>query len=332
MHGLHQCLKTATGASLVIEYVTAPRTHPTHSLPEYSMLISTLSNGRSITPSLSAEPIVPWWSFTKTVLAATALTLVRDGRLDLDASLPEGAFTLRQLLRHEAGLADYGELPEYHASVAKHDPAWPAHEMMQRLDGYRLRYSPGTGWRYSNVGFMLVARLIERATDLPLADALRQQVLVPLGMSKVRLATERAELNGEYLGHSLNYDPAWVYHGLLIGPLSQAALLLDNVLAGNLLPTTLLEEMQATRVLGGPMAGRPWLAPGYALGLMRGPIEGGLTLAGHTGCGPGSVVAVYRCTVGDAAACCAVHSMDTDEPGIEKLVVQEIREALEAAC
>ncbi|MCP1649813.1 serine hydrolase domain-containing protein [Pseudomonas nitroreducens] len=294
------------------------------------MLISTLIRGRSITPPLADEPLVPWWSFTKTVLAAAALTLVRDGRLDLDASLPEGVFTLRQLLRHEAGLADYGELPEYHAAVANHEPAWPAGEMMQRLDGHRLRYSPGTGWCYSNVGFMLVAQIIERAADLPLADALRQQVLRPLDISMVRLAAERAELNGKYLDRSLNYDPAWVYHGLLIGPVSQAARLLDGVLAGDLLPANLIQEMQATRVLGGPMTGRPWLAPGYALGLMRGGIEGDLTLAGHTGCGPGSVIAVYRCAIGDSAACCAIHSIGADEAGIEKLVVHEIREALEA--
>ncbi|SDJ59232.1 Beta-lactamase [Pseudomonas delhiensis] len=293
------------------------------------MLISTLSNGRSITASPQVEPRVPWWSFTKTVLAATALTLVRDGRLALDAALPEAAYTLRQLLRHEAGLADYGELPEYHAAVANHEPAWPADEMMQRLDGHRLRYSPGAGWRYSNVGFMLVARLIERAADLPLEETLRQQALAPLGISAVRFATERADLNGAYLGNSLNYDPGWVYHGLLTGPVSQAALFLDRLLAGELLPANLLQEMQATRTLGGPMAGRPWVTPGYALGLMRGTIEGGLTLAGHTGCGPGSVVAVYRCAVGETAACCAVFSTGSDEGSVEARAVQEIREALE---
>jgi len=296
------------------------------------MLISTLCNGRSIVLPLQDEPLVPWWSFTKTVLSATALTLVRDGRLDLDASLPGNAFTLRQLLRHEAGLADYGELPEYHTAVANHEPAWSAEEMMLRLDGHRLRYSPGAGWRYSNVGFMLVARLIERAADLPLEDAIRQQVLIPLGISMVRLARERLELNVEYLGSSFSYDPGWVYHGLLIGPVSQAALLLDNLLAGKLLPTNLLQEMQLTRVLGGPIAGRPWVTPGYALGLMRGSIEGGLTLAGHTGCGPGSVVAVYRGAVGEETVCCAVHSTKLDESGIEALVIQEIREALETAC
>lgn len=302
--------------------------HRTTNTLENSMLISTLSNGQPLTPSLQDEPLVPWWSYTKTVLAATALTLVRDGQLDLDTALPGNVFTLRQLLRHEAGLADYGELPEYHAAVANHEPAWPTEEVMQRLDGHRLRYRPGVGWKYSNIGFMLVAKLIERVLDLPLEEAVSRQVLLPLGISAVRFATERSELQGEYPGNALNYDPHWVYHGLLIGPISQAALFLDRLLAGALLPSNLLEEMQSTRMLGGPLSGRPWVTPGYALGLMRGSIEGGLTLAGHTGRGPGSVVAVYRCAVGDTAACCAVFSPDSDEGGIEALVVQQIREAL----
>lgn len=292
------------------------------------MLISVLSNGQSSTPPAQFEPAVPWWSFTKAVLSATALTLVRDGLLDLDARLPENAFTLRQLLRHEAGLADYGELPEYHAAVANHEAAWSADEMMRRLDGHQLRYSPGSGWRYSNVGYMLVARLIERTTDLQLEETIRQQVLAPLGISTVRFATARADLHGECLGSSLNYDPAWVYHGLLIGPVSQAAFLLDRLLAGELLPANLLQDMLVTRALGGPIAGRPWVLPGYALGLMRGSIEGGLTLAGHTGCGPGSVVAVYRGSVGERSACCAVFSRGSHEGDIEAHVVQQIRKAL----
>ncbi|WP_153020747.1 serine hydrolase, partial [Pseudomonas sp. BMS12] len=101
-----------------------------------------------------AEEMVPWWSFTKTVLAATALTLVRDGLVRLDDEVAEGPFTLRQLLRHQAGLADYAELAEYHAAVAAGAAPWPADEMLRRLDATRLRYPPGEGWCYSNVGYL----------------------------------------------------------------------------------------------------------------------------------------------------------------------------------
>lgn len=114
------------------------------------MFSSLICNGQPLTSDQS-DVIIPWWSFTKTVLAATALSLVRDGRIGLDEPVLDQPFTLRQLLRHEAGLADYGELPEYHSAVAHGDSAWSVSEMMQRLEGSRLRYIPGTEWHYSNV-------------------------------------------------------------------------------------------------------------------------------------------------------------------------------------
>lgn len=291
------------------------------------MLSSLIVKGQPQPPDRS-ELTVPWWSFTKSVLAATALTLVRDGRVGLDAPIPDQLFTLRQLLRHEAGLADYGELTAYHAAVANGESAWSASEMMQRLDGTRLRYNPGTAWRYSNVGYMLVGRLIERLTDLPLDDAVRQRVLIPLGLSNVRFARTRADLQATPLGSPSNYDPAWVYHGLLIGPVSQAALLLDRLLSGELLPTALLLEMQAARILGGPIPGRPWLTPGYGLGVMQGAVDGGFTLCGHTGCGPGSVIAVYRICDAEASVCCAAFEAGATEGVVEAHVVEQLVQAL----
>jgi CubicO group peptidase (beta-lactamase class C family) len=65
-----------------------------------------LTNG-AVTAGAGDVMSVPWWSFSKTVVAATALRLVDQGRLSLDEPQRDG-FTLRQLLRHESGLRDYG--------------------------------------------------------------------------------------------------------------------------------------------------------------------------------------------------------------------------------
>ena len=289
------------------------------------MLFSLISNGTPLTPDRS-DATIPWWSFTKTVLAAAALTLVRDGLIELDQPLPEGPFTLRQLLRHEAGLADYSELADYHGAVARGDVPWPADEMLQRLDASRLRYAPGDGWHYSNVGYLYVARLIERLTGLALDEALTQRVFVPLGLSRVRLARREVDLHGVNMGAVATYDPGWVYHGLLVGPLVEAALCLDRLFASDFLAHSLLAQMQAVRTLGGPIPGRPWIAPGYGLGLMHGPVEGGRILSGHTGVGPGSVVAVYRSVCGPDITTCAVFSDGTDEGAVEAEAVRLLSE------
>jgi CubicO group peptidase (beta-lactamase class C family) len=287
------------------------------------MHFALVSNGSLLTPE-QPDATVPWWSFTKTVLASAALSLVHDGLIGLDDAVPEGPFTLRQLLRHEAGLADYSELADYHAAVVRHETPWTADEMLQRLDAARLRYAPGDGWRYSNVGYLFVARLIERVTGLALGEALTQRVFSPLGLSRVRLASTRADLEGVNMGAASTYDPNWVYHGLLVGPLADTALCLDRLLSGHLLPQSLLREMQTVRTLGGPMAGRPWIAPGYSLGLMQGKVEGGFTLTGHTGAGPGSTVAVYRCVDGDSTASCAVFCEGGNEGAVEAEVVRHL--------
>lgn len=291
------------------------------------MFSSLVLNGRAA----STEPpqtVVPWWSFTKTVLAAAALTLIRDGLIALDDPLAEGPFTLRQLLRHEAGLADYGALADYHTAVADGQRPWPVAEMLERLDAGRLRYTPGEGWGYSNVGYFYVSRLIQHVTGLEIEQALIQRVLAPLGLTDVRLARTADDLKDVMMGAAAGYDPAWVYHGLLVGTLPDATSLLDGLLGGQILPPSLLLEMQTVRALGGPIPGRPWLTPGYGLGLMQGGVEKGLVLSGHTGSGPGSVVAVYRGVNGGTTATCAVFSDGADQGKVETEVVRQLAAAL----
>ena len=81
---------------------------------------------------------------------------------------------------------------------------------------------------------------------------------------------------------------------MIVGPISAAALLLKRLLVGDLLPPSLLSAMCDRYLVGGPIAGRPWKTPSYGLGLMIGETTSGEVIAGHTGGGPGSAVAVYH--------------------------------------
>ncbi len=241
-----------------------------------------------------AEAMVPWWSCAKTVLAAAALRLVAEERLPLDEPVRGRPFTLRQLLQHRAGLRCYGTSPAYHAAVAAGGHPWTAREMLRRVDAETLSYQPGHGWAYSNVGYLLVRRIIEERTGMPLGVALERLVFGPLGLRGVTVARDHADLDATAWGNARRYHPGWVYHGLLVGPPGAAALFLHRLLAGDLLPPDLLDRMRDGHPVGGALPGRPWRSASYGLGLMIGQGEPPGEYVGHTGGGPGSTSAVYR--------------------------------------
>lgn len=287
------------------------------------MFHALVRNGKLISQA-GAATAVPWWSFGKTVIATAALVLVRDKLLPLDQPVDRQPFTLRQLLRHEAGLADYGPLPEYHAAVERGDRPWADDEMLARTDAERLRYLPGDDWAYSNIGYLHVRRLIERTADEELNAVLQRLVLRPLGIRHARLATSQEDLDGVEMGTAHAYDPRWVFHGLLVGPLQEAALLLDRIMSGPLLPQHLSDAMLDCRSVGGPVAGRPWLSPGYGLGVMAGGVDTGMSVVGHTGGGPGSVIAVYRNAAAPTPLCCATFSAGNDAGKVEREAMQRL--------
>lgn len=127
--------------------------------------------GDSTIQATSDAP-VPWWSFGKTVLASAALVLVAQGRLQLDAPVGGRSYTLHQLLGHRAGLRCYGTVRAYHKAVAASGPPWSVADLLRRVDADTLDYKPGQGWGYSNVGYLLVRRMVEEASGLPLDAAL----------------------------------------------------------------------------------------------------------------------------------------------------------------
>lgn len=246
---------------------------------------------------------VPWWSFGKTVLAMAALRLVEQGALSLRDPVGDEGYCLAHLLRHEAGLPDYGALGAYHDDVAAGKPPWPVERLWAVLDAGRLRYPPGQGWAYSNIGYVRVGELISRAAGLPLAAALGRIVFAPLGLVSVRLALNPADLAGVRMGDAGGYHPGWVYPGLLTGTTADAARLLRALRAGELLAPASWAMMLEARPLP-QYASAIHADPAYGLGLMlsaHDPLDHPL---GHEGAGPGSGIAVY----GQSGATCALWS------------------------
>lgn len=146
------------------------------------------------------------------------------------------------------------------------------------------------------MGYLIARQQIERITGIDFQTALQSLLLSPLGVVGVRLASEPSDLVNVTMGTAAEYHPGWVYHGLLVGPVSSAAILLDRLIDTDFLAVAMREQMLRPYVVGGPMDDRPWKVAGYGLGVMSGESTDGHRVAGHTGGGPGSVIAVYRKT------------------------------------
>ena len=295
--------------------------------PDVEVLIAAVVDG-TVTVGDVADTPVPWWSFTKTVLAAAALVLVNAGRLTLDTPRARQRYTLRQLLQHRAGVPDYGALADYHDAVRRVEPPWPVAELLSRMNSHAPESEPGATWVYSNVGYLFVRQLIEHAEGKEIGEALTRLVLMPLGIANAGLARAPDDLTGTRWGNARRYHPGWVYHGLMIGSPAAAALLLDRLLRGDLLSPASLHAMRESFRLGEPIPGRPWQAAGYGLGLM---IETTTPprFMGHTGGGPSSTAAVYHFPAPGAVVTASAFS-PCEDPGLVEQWVVDIARAIAA--
>lgn len=274
----------------------------------------------------ASTAIVPWWSVTKTLVAACVLLFVEDGRLRLDAPLGEYPFTVRQLLAHRSGLGDYGGLPAYKAAVARGDAPWPDAELLAHVSPRTLLFAPGSAFAYSNVGYLLLRRRLEALSGEGLGTLLVRRVLQPLGLTGSRLAMTPADMAQTAFAGSRNYQPGWCYHGTVIGPVAEAALALHRLLAGELLSPASLAALRTPYALPSIFATPPWRQAGYALGLMRGTLaDADLTrhaaVQGHGAGGPGCVGGVYNAPDAWGGYTVAVFTDDTEPGAVEERVL-----------
>lgn|SRR5215469_3064787 len=269
---------------------------------------------------------VPWWSFTKTALATAALQLVARGHCRLDERLDGRPYTLRQLLQHRAGVPNYGNLASYHEAVRRGDEPWTVGQLLDRVIPSRLDFDPGHGWHYSNVGYLFVRQLIEEAVGQDIGSALRYLIFDSLGLDSVKLATSARDLADTAWGNRTDYDPGWVYHGLLIGTPGDAVRFLHSLMSGEVLPSELLTEMATAHPIGDrSLPGRPWETTGYGLGLMIGRMASVGIAMGHSGVGPGSVSAVYHFCDRPSPCTVAAFATDNEEGATEYEVVRLAR-------
>lgn len=130
-------------------------------------------------------------SITKVLTAAAVFRLAEEGKLRLDDTMTQHlgsvppdkrAITLRQLLAHRSGLPLNPRRP--------FAPLTRAGAVQEAL-ALPLRFRPGSGQGYSNVGYALLAAVVESASGERFEAALRRRVFEPAGMSRTGFSGER---------------------------------------------------------------------------------------------------------------------------------------------
>jgi len=152
-------------------------------------------------------------SVGKTFVAAVALSLAQEGKINLDdkiekwlgaedwfSRLPNGKdITLRMLLTHSSGLTDHVYDPRFAQAVTKQarsdkpDPDFYFKPV--ELVGFVLDKKPlfpaGKGYSYSDTGYILVGMIIERVTGSDYYRELQQRFLGPLRLTRTVPANHR---------------------------------------------------------------------------------------------------------------------------------------------
>jgi CubicO group peptidase (beta-lactamase class C family) len=155
-------------------------------------------------------------SVGKQFTAVAVMLLVQDGKLALDDSVtryfPDAPaswkpISIRHLLTHTSGLADYGNgLGQGGTEPFDSRRDYTEEDLTSAFYGLPLLFEPGTRWQYSNTGYALLGFLIHRVSGRFYGDVLKDRVFTPLGMKTARIISEEDIVANRAAGYRLAND------------------------------------------------------------------------------------------------------------------------------
>ncbi|MER7491264.1 serine hydrolase domain-containing protein [Streptomyces pharetrae] len=171
----------------------------THTLSVHTGTADALTN----TP-FTAETAVPLGSVTKAATAAAVLLLADDGDLDLDEPVVEllpdlreiPEVTVRHLLSHTAGLPTGPDSDSAAGTTV-------SRYLSAVCTARNTLFPPGTGFSYSNAGYVAAGRILSEVTGMTWQEAVAALVLEPLGIVPAFLG-DAAPARPVASGHAFN--------------------------------------------------------------------------------------------------------------------------------
>jgi CubicO group peptidase (beta-lactamase class C family) len=173
-------------------------------------------------------------SITKQFTAMLILQLVDQGKVKLDGKisdyLPEyrkdigEKVTVHQLLTHTSGIPSYTSQPGFFDNVSRNP--YKVADFVTNYTSKDLEFEPGSKYSYNNSGYFLLGAIVEKITGKSYEQALKENILDPLGMKNTgydhhntllakRAAgyakTENSYDNAPYLDMSIPYAAGSMY-------------------------------------------------------------------------------------------------------------------------
>ncbi len=160
-------------------------------------------------------------SVGKTFAAATALQLIKEGKIGLDdkiekylgrepwfARLPNAKnITVRQLMNHTSGLVRYEFKDQFTKDLtANPEKAWKPEELVAYLLDEKPPFEAGKGWDYSDTNYIVLGMIIEKVTGRKFYDEANRRVLKPLKLTDT-IPQDGPRLRGVVQGYAGPSNP-----------------------------------------------------------------------------------------------------------------------------
>ncbi|MFK7936465.1 MAG: serine hydrolase [Saprospiraceae bacterium] len=223
-------------------------------------------------------------SITKQFTAAAILKLAEEGQLHLENSinkfLPDitndKEITIHHLLQHTSGLGNQSDIASFDQNSI--DLNNYPENMMQDIFSSPLKFSPGSDYAYSNLGYVVLGQIIEQVSDMPYELYLKKSFFEPLGMKNTgfeyiddHLAPKSSgytKVNGKY--EQAAFIPMKITYaaGGLVSNLRDLEKWNRSIMTGKVLPLNVVQQIQETNYLS------EGNKTGYSYGWQIGNIQG----------------------------------------------------------
>lgn len=228
-------------------------------------------------------PIYRIGSISKIYTSVIILRLIEEGKLKLSTKLSKfykalpGAnkITIEHLLRHRSGLPNLTDQSDYESYS---ENKITEKEQIKRFKKYKLEFKPGSKYKYSNTGYILLSYIAERVSSDSFQELLSKYITSPLNLKNTYLYVKEAPKKNEVKSYKFlrNWDEGGNTHqsiplgaGALVSTSQEVALFLRALLTGSLISKNSLKEMKK-------------LKDGYGLGITTFKYRNKIAY-GHTG-------------------------------------------------